>query len=137
MENKENLIKLWEGIRHFHFWEFSSPDETDSGLRMNLEFVKILDTLRDRAGFPLVINSGYRTPAHNAKVGGKSESAHIEGVAADIACSTSGDTFEIVKSAFDLGIKRVGIAETFVHLDMSMNTNIPQRVLWLYPTKLK
>lgn len=46
--------------------------------------VTLLQALRDRGGRPLVINSAYRTPAHNAKVGGVTNSQHLYGRAADI-----------------------------------------------------
>ena len=123
--------KLWEGIKHFSAAEFDSPDVPGSGDLMNIEFVKLLDQLRDRVGFPLHITSGYRTPAHNATLGKAVDgSAHTQGVACDIAISTSGERFAVVFWALEIGIKRVGMARTFVHLDMDFGK--PQRVLWLY-----
>lgn len=57
------------------------------GLNENL--VKILDNAREIAGVPFVLTSGYRTPEHNKKVGGKPNSAHIRGLAVDIATTTN------------------------------------------------
>ena len=45
---------------------------------------KVLDPLRERWGAPIYVNSGYRCPALNRKVGGVLNSYHIRGMAADI-----------------------------------------------------
>lgn len=44
----------------------------------------ILDPLRDLYGKPIHINSAYRSPIVNSKVGGASTSQHVKGEAADI-----------------------------------------------------
>ena len=44
---------------------------------------EILDPLRAKVG-KIRINSGYRTPEHNAKVGGSPTSQHTKGEAVDI-----------------------------------------------------
>ena len=38
-----------------------------------------IQVIRDAAGVPISINSGYRSPAHNKKVGGVADSNHIKG----------------------------------------------------------
>lgn len=43
-----------------------------------------LQVVRDLFGKPVLVNSGYRTRAHNARVGGASQSLHLSGMAADI-----------------------------------------------------
>lgn len=44
----------------------------------------LLDPLREAWGGPVVVNSGYRSPALNAAVGGAPRSRHMYGEAADI-----------------------------------------------------
>lgn len=44
----------------------------------------ILDPLREALGKPIIVNSGYRSKALNAKVKGSSTSQHLFGQAADI-----------------------------------------------------
>lgn len=126
----ENRLKLWAQIKHFSFGEFDSPDEKGSGIEMNIEFIKLLDELREKCGFSLFINSGYRTKAHNNKVAVVENSAHTLGLAADVACADSVERDAILKHSFELGIRRRGIGETFVHLDMDFSK--PQNVCWLY-----
>jgi hypothetical protein len=43
-----------------------------------------LEVLRERAACPIIINSGYRSPQLNRKVGGEPTSNHLTGCAADI-----------------------------------------------------
>ena len=45
---------------------------------------KWLEVLRERSGGPVRINSGYRSPQLNKKVGGVATSNHLTGCAADI-----------------------------------------------------
>ena len=131
-EKKKRLIQ-WAEIKHFTFEEFSDSSETDSGLLMNLEFVKILDALRDKVGFPIHITSGYRTKEHNAEVGGADGSSHEAGVACDISCNTGSERDAILKHSYALGIKRRGIGQTLVHLDLDFSK--PQDVCWVYNGK--
>lgn len=48
-----------------------------------------LDSIRKAFGKPIRVNCAFRSPAVNAKVGGVSTSAHLNGLAADI-CAYSG-----------------------------------------------
>jgi|SRR3990172_6284661 len=126
----------WATIRFFRPNEFDSPDAPDSGKEMQFAFIQLLDTARAYASIPFFINSGIRTPAHNAEVGGVDSSAHENGWAADIlvAGRTSGSTsrsrWRVVSAAFAAGITRIGIGRTFVHLDTDPSK--PQNVIWLY-----
>lgn len=47
-----------------------------------------LQVLRDDIGEPLHINSGYRTPGYNKKVGGVKSSQHLKAKAADITAKS-------------------------------------------------
>src|SRR5262245_45771783 len=44
----------------------------------------VLDPLREAVGIPIKVNSGYRSPALNTRIGGATGSQHVEGKAADI-----------------------------------------------------
>jgi zinc D-Ala-D-Ala carboxypeptidase len=117
-------------MRYFQLSEFDSPDAPGSGSNMDSLFLEMLDTARDLAGIPFVVTSGYRTPSHNASEGGKHDSAHLRGLAADIAAPTSGQKYLIVRAAFVAGFCRIGIGSTFVHLDCA--PDLPQDVIWTY-----
>ena len=121
----------WATIHFFKPDEFDSPDEPGSGHRMQFDTVRLLDELRRILGTPLRINSGVRTPGHNAEVAGsKDGSAHIDGWAADITCRTSRERLRLLRAAMILGFNRIGIGTTFIHLDADPSK--PKDVIWLY-----
>lgn len=49
-----------------------------------VELFTQLDVIRQWWGGPLVVVSGYRTPAHNTQIGGAGQSWHVEGRAVDL-----------------------------------------------------
>ena len=62
------------------------PNEPGEAATENLgNLVKhVLDPLRELAGSPISVNSGFRSAAVNAAVGGSKTSDHMKGLAADI-----------------------------------------------------
>ena len=84
-------------MKYFEYEEFDSPDIQGSGQMMSKEMLSKLDMIREEYGKPIHINSGYRTEAHNEKVGGKPASSHLKGLAVDLACSESRERFYLIK----------------------------------------
>ena len=66
-------------------------------------------------GFASQIRYGYRCPAHNAEVGGVKQSAHMTGLAADIACPDSVTRLKILRGLIVAGFRRIGIGKNFIH----------------------
>lgn len=107
-----NRIKI---SKDFYLDEFDSPDTKE--VKIHPELVIKLQRLRDYFGKPVVVNSGYRTRSHNAKVGGISSSKHLEGLAADIrVVGVSPGT--VAQVAEKLGFTGIGLYKNFVHLDV-------------------
>jgi uncharacterized protein YcbK (DUF882 family) len=119
-------------VKYFNLSEFDSPDEIDSGDNMDLDFLRKLDEAREIAGIPFKVNSGYRSVAHNKKVGGVLNSSHIKipCCAADIHINSSRDRFLIIAAAIKVGINRIGIGKNFLHLDTDKTKS--QDVTWHY-----
>jgi len=117
-------------FKYFTYGEFDSPDLEGSGKNMSDELISMLDIARKKYGKAIVINSGYRTVKHNAKVGGTPESSHTKGLAVDIACNNSTDRFKLEGILREVGFKRIGIAKTFIHADIDKDK--AQNVLWTY-----
>jgi zinc D-Ala-D-Ala carboxypeptidase len=117
-------------MKYFNYSEFDSPDVVGSGKLMDKDFLNKLDELREKFDKPIKINSGYRTENHNANVGGTPSSSHIKGLAVDIACNNSKDRFAIIDICLDLGINRIGVAGTFIHIDVDPDKS--PNVLWTY-----
>ena len=117
-------------MKYFNYDEFDSPDAPGSGNLMEPDFLEMLDKAREISGIPFIITSGYRTEDWNDHVGGKSDSAHVHGCAADIACTTSRDRFLIITGLLSAGFDRIGIGETFIHVDNDWEK--PEAVAWHY-----
>lgn len=82
---------------------------------MKPEFLSLLDTLRDELDDIIIITSGYRCESYNKKVGGKPNSEHLHGNAADLASPSLERLFEIAPELFAAigdGRKR-----GFIHVD--------------------
>lgn len=71
---------------HFTAGELGGDDPTLSAAGMaNLAYTAaVLERFREVLGVPLRVTSGYRSPAHNAEVGGAATSVHPQGLAADV-----------------------------------------------------
>ena len=105
---------------------------------MDERFMLRLVLLRQELGFPLIVTSAYRSPQHNARVGGRSRSAHMAGRAVDIAIS--GDkAHRLVRMALLLGFTGIGIRQRgnyrsrYVHVDdLDKAPGIPRPAIWSY-----
>lgn len=104
--------------------------ELDNLDKMDKTFLLKLDEARERAGIPFVINSAYRTPEHNAKIGGKANSSHLKGLAVDISVSGSRQRFIVLNALLEVGFTRIGIADTFIHVDLDSGKS--KEVIWTY-----
>lgn len=104
---------------------------TGSGQQhMNADFIRLLDKIREDAGFPFIITSGYRSPAWNTQVGGSANSSHMQGIAVDIRVLNDGQRHALVKAALKHGVNRFGWGRNYVHIDVD-RTKRPQTV-WGY-----
>ena len=116
--------------KYFTEKEFNACTPSCSIIDMDGDFMEMLDKLRDVAGIPIVINCAYRSREWDLKKGRSCNSAHTKGKAVDIRCIDSSNRYKILQAAIQLGFRRIGIADTFIHLDM--DESLPQGVIWLY-----
>jgi zinc D-Ala-D-Ala carboxypeptidase len=81
-----------------------------------------LEAVRQLLGnSPLHVNSGYRSPAVNAAVGGVAGSAHLSGHACDFVCPPFGDPIDICRhlSASALEFDQVIEEGAWVHISFA------------------
>jgi len=96
-------------FNYFEYEHFDSPDVQGSGQMMDLKIIQMLDKARAMYGKPIYITSGYRTEAHNEKVGGVSGSSHLKGLAADVSDNAFGtkidsrNRFLMLQALFAIG----------------------------------
>jgi zinc D-Ala-D-Ala carboxypeptidase len=104
-------------------------EEINDG-NMDLDFLSKLDEAREIANIPFKINSAYRSKEHNAKIGGKPNSSHLKGLAVDISVTDSRSRFVVLEALIKVGFNRIGIADTFIHVDDDKEKS--DRVVWTY-----
>lgn len=95
---------------------------------INPELMKKLDYIRETLDMPLKVHSGCRCEAYNKKVGGKTDSAHTKGDAADIGINGGVMRYAFLLLALKV-FKRIGVYGTFCHVDV--DKELPQMVIWV------
>ena len=77
---KDGAVQL---TANFKVREFACKDGSDT-IFISSALTQVLQQIRMHFGKAIVINSAYRTEAHNRAVGGSPTSQHLYGLAADI-----------------------------------------------------
>jgi len=97
---------------------------------MEFFFMAAIQDLRFAVGFPLYISSGYRCQVMNKVAGGRPDSYHLKGLAADVLIKdlSSGQKHRLIRKAMGrfngIGIYKDG----FIHLDLRDPKN---KALWI------
>ncbi len=114
-------FKLLQPFLTMNQYKYFKPSEI-VGLQDSL--VKVLDTARGMSGVPYKITSGYRTAAQNKAVGGVNNSAHLTGLAVDIAISSNSARTAILRGLLTCGTPLfIEIANKHIHVDLSSTTH--------------
>ena len=103
---------------NFTVKEFACKDGSDAVL-VEPRLVMVLQSIRSHFGTAVTINSGYRTPQYNTKVGGVAHSQHCYGTAADIV--VRGKTpAQVAAYARQLMLDWGGVGKyaSFTHIDV-------------------
>lgn len=114
--------------RHFTPWEFASKG--NGMVVVKVRMVEALDRVRHRFGRPMIITSGYRDPAHNARVGGAPRSRHMVGDAVDLnlAGFSNAERQRLMSLLLEEGFTSFGSygrSPTMLHADMR-----PHAAIW-------
>ena len=100
--------------------------------------IQRLEHMRVFLDLPLQIQSGARCATHNAEEGGKDNSAHLPSQdmgkcrAVDLLAIGGRKRWQYVHAAKHAGFRRIGVAKTFVHLDVAHGHPYVQDVIWTY-----
>lgn len=103
--------------KNFKLREFECKDGNHQ-VMIHAELLSKLQTLRDKVGSSIVINSGYRTPEYNNKIGGVNESFHTKGMAVDIQIPKGYTVDSLAVLAKSVGFRGIGKYKTFLHVDV-------------------
>lgn len=103
-------------------WPSFSPAEIacrgTGKLLIDERALDMLQALRDKIGKPLILNSAYRSPEHNRRVGGAVHSKHLEGIAFDVRMDNH-EPQDFMAAARAVGFKGIGEYPVlgFCHID--------------------
>lgn len=109
-------------------WPDFSPAEIacrgTGRLLVNEDALDRLQALRKALGRPMIVNSGYRSPEHNARVGGALRSQHLQGAAFDISMANHAPA-EFITAAGKAGFRGIGTypRSNFIHIDTGPTRN--------------
>ena len=102
-------------------WKHFQPEEMackgTGKLSVHCGLLDRLDILRSRCGFPLVVLSAFRSPYHNAFVGGAVFSLHLKALAVDLSI-VGQDKKLMERIAKEEGFTGFGYYRTFLHIDL-------------------
>jgi hypothetical protein len=135
--------------KHFNYEEFEHSQEANElGIEnlipsdkirfaVRLLVLNLLQPLRDKVKRPLVLNSGYRSPALNKAVGGAKDSQHLKGEAVDISCQNAMEVLLLAQIIFrySLPFDQMILHDSFLHV--SFKANGPQRHQIIYDKSYK
>ncbi len=103
--------------KNFSVSEFSCKDGSDV-VYIDSKLIEILQKIRDHFKSPVTINSAYRTPSYNAKVGGVANSHHTKGTAADIVVKgVLPKEVAFFAESIMKNFGGIGLYNNFVHID--------------------
>lgn len=112
--------------KNFNLIEFACKDGTpvpDKFICNAQLLASNLQVLRDHLGEPVRLNSGYRTPSYNKKIGGKPASQHLLAKAADITVKSKTPKqlaviIEKLIASGDMKQGGIGVYPGFLHYDV-------------------
>lgn len=107
-------------------WKYFTPTEsTGKGhtiLELDTNLVNMLDKARGIAGVAFTLTSGMRTAEENKAAGGVADSAHLRGLAADIATTTA-TRQKILTGLLTCGVP-VFIEDAVAHIHVDIDASI-------------
>lgn len=128
------MHKLSENFKLHEFLAHDDPEQpSGTALRYLAQLCEdVLEPLRAHLKSPIIVTSGFRSPSHNAKIGGAKNSLHTTGMAADIAVGQLDK--QIPVAAFLSKIPEVGgiglyEAKGIIHVDIRPHVGPP--ATWL------
>jgi uncharacterized protein YcbK (DUF882 family) len=111
---------------NFSLQEFNCKDGSIMPNNVMINIIKLaknLQVLRDAIGKSIIINSAYRSPEYNKKIGGVKDSQHLKGNASDITVKgmTPKEVAKVIEGLIASGKMQqggIGIYPNFTHYDI-------------------
>lgn len=103
--------------KDFKLKEFQCKGGTQE-VKVHAQLIALLQILRTKVNKPIIVNSGYRTPEHNKKIGGSKDSFHMKGMAVDISIPKGWTVDSLAELGKQIGFTGIGRYNNFVHFDV-------------------
>ena len=132
-------MKLYVSDSYFTTEEFACPCDCGFGSEENdidPDLIENLNMMRTLYGKPMVVTSGARCKAYNARVGGLADSAHLphpltsQCRAVDIHVNNGFSRYELIRIGLNVGFYRFGLGPDFLHFDVAWD--LPNPVMFNY-----
>lgn len=89
-----------------------------------LRLARMLEKVRGLLRKPILISSGYRSPELNARIGGSTRSAHMDGRAADFTCPAFGTPYQVARR---IAAQRLGFDQMIHEYGRWVHLAVPAR----------
>ncbi len=130
--------------KDFYYEEFEKSDKAeelniDNSIPSNkirfairILVINLLQPLRDKVQRPIILNSGYRSPALNKALGGAKDSQHLKGEAADIFCKNAREVLLLSQIVFryTLPFDQMILYSSFLHLSFRANGHQRRQIIY-------
>ena len=128
------LYQISGPSEHLSWDELACHDRLKTGYPIQwrkdraIELAAAFERIRAICGFPLVVNSAYRTAVFNDSIGGATHSQHVQGRALDLHPSAGGlRALQALRGAAETArgeglLRGIGIYEGLVHIDTRPGT---------------
>jgi len=120
--NESQFFQHWQDVpQDLWRWGFFTPQEIASkgngSILVHFESLDKLQAARIKANRPFIIDSGYRDPDYNSRIGGAKDSMHKQGRAFDVRLKGF-DKAELHNILLSVGFTGFGLHyATFIHAD--------------------
>ncbi len=127
-DSEGNDLGYTKVSKYFTLEEFKKASFGDNitSIPISLNLLYAMDYLREILGKPIIINSHFRTVAHEIRKGRSGRSQHTLGKAVDLSGTGLVDLIdraikeknEVYEKLRELGVNAFGIYDNFVHIDV-------------------
>lgn len=112
---------------HFNSNEFDCKCGKCANTLIDSDLIAKLESLfTEMSADKIIVNSGYRCPAHSVAVGGTATDAHTRGIAADITVYVNGSPVKPITAAAAaerVGFSGIGLMTNNIHVDVRNSSN--------------
>lgn len=97
--------------------------------QMDERLMQMLDMAREICGYPIIINSAYRSKTWELAHKRTGTSSHTKGLAVDISCITGPFRYKLLDALMTVGFTRIGISKSYIHVDIDKDK---PNSIWIY-----